>query len=97
MARGDCSVTGSQATAMTFMEPSAPFNLLFTTESPRNYGRLPRPGLDELYQKSLHGETPAVTYGWERSPQFVAKKIKDWSHGPTIYDNTRFTNVWLDQ
>ncbi len=116
-ARGDFTVIGSQATAMTFMDPSAPFNLIFTTESPRNYGRLPLPELDELYEKSLReldekkrieifhdyqrrvllGAAPAVTYGWERSPQFVAKKIKGWSRGPTVYDNTSFTNVWIEK
>ncbi len=102
---------------MTFMDPSAPFTLIFTTDSPRNYGRLPLPELDELYQKSLReldekkrvaifheyqrrilrGDTPAVTYGWSRTAMFVAKKIKDWTRGPTVYDNTSFTNVWLDQ
>ncbi|ETW93184.1 MAG: hypothetical protein ETSY1_40335, partial [Candidatus Entotheonella factor] len=116
-ARGDFTVIGSQATAMTFMDPSAPFTLIFTTESPRNYGRLPLPQLDELYEKSLReldeqkriaifheyqrrilrGDTPAVTYGWSRTAMFVAKKIKDWTRGPTVYDNTSFTNVWLDQ
>ena len=90
---------------------------IFTTESPRNYGRLPMPELDELYEKSLReldekkriaifheyqrrvlrGDAPAVTYGWNRGGLFVAKKIKGWSPGPTVYDNTSFTSVWLDQ
>lgn len=52
-ARGDFTVIASQATIMTFMDPSAPFTLMFTTESPRNYGRLPMPELDELYQKGI--------------------------------------------
>ncbi|ETW97417.1 MAG: hypothetical protein ETSY1_22750 [Candidatus Entotheonella factor] len=116
-ARGDFTVIASQATIMTFMHPSAPFTLMFTTESPRNYGRLPMPELDELYQKGireldedkqkvifkeyqrkvLSGVTPTVTYGWTRVPLFVANKMKGWSPGPTRYDNTSFTTVWLDE
>ncbi len=116
-ARGDFTMIALQATIMTFMDPSAPFTLIFTTESPRNYGRLPLPEMDELYEKGLReldekkriaifheyqrrvlrGESAAVTFGWSRNPLFIAKKIKDWSPGPTAYDNTSFTNLWLDQ
>jgi ABC-type transport system substrate-binding protein len=52
-ARGDFTMIGVQVTAMTFMDPSAPFTLTYTTKSPRNYGRLPLPELDELYGKGL--------------------------------------------
>lgn len=116
-ARGDFTIIGSQATLMTVMEPSAPFTLIFTTNSPRNYGRLPLPEMDELYQKGLReldtekrkaiyrqyqrqilrGDTAAVTYGWGRAPLFVSKKMHNWSRGPTGYDNTSFTNVWLEK
>lgn len=52
-ARGDFTLIGVQATAMTFMDPSAPFTLMWTTNSPRNYGKLPLPQMDELYEKGL--------------------------------------------
>jgi peptide/nickel transport system substrate-binding protein len=52
-ARGDFTMIGVQVTAMTFMDPSAPFTLTYTTKSPRNYGRLPLPKLDELYDRGL--------------------------------------------
>ncbi len=52
-ARGDFTMIGVQATAMTFMDPSAPFTLMWTTESPRNYGRMKLTKLDELYNAGL--------------------------------------------
>ncbi len=52
-ARGDFTMIGVQATAMTFMDPSAPFTLMWTTESPRNYGRMQLTKLDELYDAGL--------------------------------------------
>lgn len=117
-ARGDFTVIASQATVMTVMEPSAPFTLIFTTDSPRNYGRLPLPEFDELYAKGLReldvkkrqaiyheyqrkilnrGDMPSVTFGWTKAPLFVSKKMHNWSPGPTQYDNTSFTNVWLEK
>ena len=52
-AQGNFTLIGVQVTAMTFMDPSAPFTLTYTTKSPRNYGRLPLPELDALYDKGL--------------------------------------------
>ena len=116
-ARGDFTMIASQTTAMTFMDPSAPFSLIFTTKAPRNYGRLAMPELDELYEKGLReldpkkrqaiyheyqrkilrGDSPTVTYGWGRQAVFVAKSVKGWERGLTVYDNTAFQNVWLDR
>ncbi len=116
-ARGDFTLIGVQATAMTFMDPSAPFTLMWTTQSPRNYGKLPMPELDELYEKGLReldeakrqaiyheyqrrilkGGTPIVTLGWPTGPWFMAKKIKGWAPGPTIYDNASYHGVWLEK
>ena len=42
-------------------------------------------------------ERKAVTYGWGRQAVFVAKKVKGWERGLTLYDNTAFQNVWLDR
>jgi peptide/nickel transport system substrate-binding protein len=116
-ARGDFTMIGVQVTAMTFMDPSAPFTLTYTTKSPRNYGKLPLPKLDELYDKGLReldegkrkaiyheyqrrilqGDTPIVTYGWTTGPWFMAKKLKGWSPGPTVYDNASYQGVWLEK
>ena len=52
-ARGDFTLIGIQATAMTFMDPSAPFTLLWTTNAPRNYGKLKLAELDEMHDKGL--------------------------------------------
>ncbi|MGQ4808808.1 putative deoxycholate-binding periplasmic protein YgiS [Candidatus Entotheonellaceae bacterium PAL068K] len=116
-ARGDFTLIGVQVTAMTFMDPSAPFTLMWTTESPRNYGKLPMPELDALYQQGLrelqvdkrkaiyqdyqrrilNGDTPIVTLGWSTGPWFMARKLKGWSPGPTIYDNASYHGVWIDR
>lgn len=58
-ARGEFSIIAAQTTAMTFMDPSAPFTLVYTAQSPRNYGKLSIPGLDELYEKGLRELDPA--------------------------------------
>jgi peptide/nickel transport system substrate-binding protein len=116
-ARGDFTIIGAQVTALTFADPSAPFTLVWTTKSPRNYGRLPMPKLDELYQKGLreldpekrkaiyheyqrqilYGDTPVVTFGWPRGPWFMAKKLRGWSPGPTVYDNASYHSVWIEK
>ncbi len=52
-ARGDFTLIGIQATAMTFMDPSAPFTLLWTTKAPRNYGKLELTELDSMHEQGL--------------------------------------------
>lgn len=51
--RGEVTLIGVQDTALIFSDASAPFTLMWTTKSPRNYDTLPMPGLDELYEKGL--------------------------------------------
>ncbi|MCZ6873027.1 MAG: ABC transporter substrate-binding protein [bacterium] len=116
-AQGNFTLIAVQATAMTFMEPSAPFTLMWTTKSPRNYGRLPMTKMDELYEKGLReqdeskriaiyheyqrlilrGDSPIVTYGWPTGPWYMAKKLKGWAPGPTIYDNASYHAVWIEK
>ncbi len=52
-AQGNFTMIGVQATGLVMMDPSTLFSFTWTSDAPRNYGKLQMPELDALHERGL--------------------------------------------